>query len=149
MRIHCKRDKYRYIRLPARFINENLGIDSNTNFCVDTGAPQSQISYEQAVEWRLNFSKLELAFRNLRVGGSRGKAYWLKDSKILFRDFKGKLKALEIPRITVLGPDFREERIPPLLGDDILRNFTLIVYSDRLGGDIILTDEDIDVRFPR
>jgi len=151
MQIICKRDKYRYIRLPVRFLNEQFGINHNTNFCVDTGAPYSLISYEQAIELRIPFDQLRIDPRPQRVGGTEGQSYILENSKMLFRDFRGGLHSIEVPRIFVLGPPFKQKGmpIPPLLGDDILQKFTLIVKSDLHGGDIIITDERVDISFPQ
>lgn len=149
MRVICKRDKYRYIRLTVRFMNERFGIDHNTNFCVDTGAPYSLVSYEQAVQWRIPFNRLRRAKSTHRVGGIEAQGYLLEDSKMLLRDHTGKIHAIEVPQILVLGPPFKRKGmpVPPLLGDDILRNFTLIVESDRQGGKIIITDEKIEYTF--
>lgn len=149
MRIECKRDQYRYIRLPLRFTNKQFNIDQNTNFCVDTGAPYSLISHDQAVAWNIPLDKLTQAPGYQRVGGVEGLAYYLDNSVILFRDFNGKLQPVAIPRILVLGPAFKpkptDKPIPPLLGDDILRHFTLVIKSDQHGGKIILTNDDIQI----
>jgi len=71
---------------------------------------------------------------------------------MLFRDFRGKLQPIAVGKIVVLGPAFKsrptDKPIPPLLGDDILRQFTLIVKSEQHGGEIILTNEDIQINFP-
>ena len=143
MRVICKRDRYRYIRLSVRFINKQFNIDHNTNFCVDTGAPYSLISYEQAVDWSIPFDKLKTTPSQHRVGGIEGTGYFLDNSVMLFRDSQGKLHPIDVPRIIVLGPPFKQtgKPVPPLLGDDILRQFTLIVKSDQQGGDVIITDE--------
>lgn len=149
MRVICRRDKHRYIRIVIRFINEYLGVDHNTNFCVDTGAPNSLVSYEQAVEWGIPFEELEPIETPYRVGGITGKAYSLKGSRLVLRDHTGKLNSIEVPSIVVLGPPFQGGSlpVPALLGDDILYRFSLIVESDRQGGDITITDERIDVNF--
>lgn len=149
MRILCRRDKYRYIRVPIRFINENYGVDHNTNFCIDTGAPYSLISYEQAVEWGLPFDKLPRSHRKHRVGGVHGEGYLLTGSSLVLRDHVGKLHSLEVPRIEVLGPPFQQAElpVPALLGDDLLHDFSLVILSDRQGGAIILTDEKLDIKF--
>lgn len=149
MTVFCKRDTYRYIRLIVRFRNEKFHIDQNTNFCVDTGAPYSLVNYEQAVQWSIPFDQLETAPGRQRVGGIEAPAHWLEGSQIILRDFRGRLHPVAVPKILVLGPPFkrpslREATVPPLLGDDILRNFTLLVESDGQGGDIILTDEKIN-----
>lgn len=148
MRIICKRDKYRYIRLIVRFLNEKFRINHNTNFCVDTGAPYSLISYEQAVEWKIPFDQLRATPSPHRVGGIEAQGYILDNSRMLFRDFQGILHPIEVPRILVLGPPFTKKRalpVPALMGDDILQRFTLIVKSDLHGGDVILTDEDVNI----
>lgn len=152
MQVTCKRDRFRYIRLSLRFVNRNFHIDHNTNFCVDTGAPYSLISYEQVVEWNLDLTKLAPTPSPHRVGGIEAKGYFLDNSVMLFRDDRGRLNPVEVKRIIVLGPPFKapngQKPIPPLLGDDILRNFTLIVKGDRHGGEILLTDEDYRIAFP-
>lgn len=150
MHIICKRDRYRYIRLPLRFINKQFKVDHNTNFCVDTGAPYSLVSYEQAVEWKIPFDKLTPTPTPHRVGGIEGPGYYLEDNIMLFRDVNGKLQPISVDKIVVLGAPFKQtgKPIPPLLGDDILRQFTLIVKSDQHGGDIILTNENIQINFP-
>jgi hypothetical protein len=150
MRIICQRDRYRYIRLPIRFTNKQFKIDHNTNFCVDTGAPYSLVTYEQAVEWNIPLDKLTPTPNPHRVGGIEGQGYYLENSVMLFRDFRGKLQPIAVNKIVVLGPPFKlpGKPIPPLLGDDVLRQFTLIVKSDQQGGDIILTNEDIQINFP-
>lgn len=142
MRVICKRDRYRYIRLPLRFVNAQFSINHNTNFCVDTGAPYSVISYEQAVEWRIAFAQLKNAGTH-RIGGVEGPGHFLENSQMVFRDSQGKLHPIDVPRIVVLGPPFKQtgKPVPPLLGDDILQRFTLIVKSEQHGGDIIITDE--------
>ena len=149
MRVTCKRDRYRYIRLVIRFINEKFSVNHNTNFCVDTGAPYSLISYEQAIEWKLPFDQLKAAPGIQRVGGTEGNGYILENSKILLRDYRGILNPIEIPKILVLGPPFRQKglAIPPLLGDDILRRFNLIVKSEQHGGEITITDENVEISF--
>ena len=151
MRIICKRDRYRYIRLSLRFINRHFGIDHNTNFCIDTGAPSSLVTYEQAVEWSIPLNQLAPA-PTQRVGGAEGPAYYMENSIMLFRDAKGKLNAVDVPKIIVLDQAFktkpRDFPIPPLLGDDILSRFSLIVRGDRHGGEITLTDEDFNIVFP-
>lgn len=150
MRIICKRDRYRYIRLPLRFINRQFKIDHNTNFCVDTGAPYSLVTYEQAVEWNILLAQLIPTPGPHSVGGIECPGYYLENSVMLFRDSKGKLHPIAVKNIVVLGSPFKQpyKPVPPLLGDDILRQFTLIVKSDQRGGDIILTDEDIHINFP-
>jgi len=150
MRVICKRDRFRYIRLSVRFINEKFGINHNTNFCVDTGAPYSLISYIQAIEWKIPFNQLKSTPSPHRVGGTESQGFFLDNNKILLRDFTGKLYPIEVPRIVVLGPPFKEKAlpVPALLGDDILQNFTLIVKRDLHGGEIILTDEMVDISSP-
>ena len=145
MRVTCKRDRFRYIRLPVRFINTRFQINHNTTFCVDTGAPYSLISYEQAFEWKIPFDQLQLTKSPHRVGGVVSQGYILENSQMLFRDSEGRLHPIDVPQIVVLGPTFKQpgKPIPPLLGDDLLRRFTLIVKSDQHGGDIIITDEVI------
>ena len=147
MRVYCKRDKYRYIRLPVKFVNDRFNINHNTNFCVDTGAPYSLISLSQAITWQIPFDQLRRTEATHKVVGCEGYGYYLEDSKILLRDWTGILYPVEIPRIVVLGPDFHKTGlpVPALFGDDILRNFTLIVKSDQRGGDSIITDEDVDI----
>jgi hypothetical protein len=83
------------------------------------------------------------------VGGVEGPGYYLENSVVLFRDDKGKLHPFKVDRIVVLGPPFKQtgKPIPPLLGDDILRQFTLIVKSDQNGGDVIMTNENIKIVF--
>lgn len=150
MRITCKRDQYRYIRLPLRFTNKQFNIDNNTNFCVDTGAPYSLISPEQAIAWKIPFANLLPVPGTQKVGGVEGPGYYLENSILLFRDYKGKLQPIAVPKIVVLGTPFKQagKPIPPLIGDDILRQFTLIVKSDQEGGDIILTNERVQITFP-
>ena len=142
MRVICKRDRYRYIRLPLRFVNTQFSINHNTNFCVDTGAPYSVISYEQAVEWNIPFAQLKNAGTH-RIGGVEGPDHLLENSQMLFRDSQGRLHPIDVPGIVVLGPPFKQtgKPVPSLLGDDILQRFTLIVKSEQHGGDIIITDE--------
>lgn len=153
MRVICKRDRYRYIRLPLRFINRDFNIDHNTNFCVDTGAPYSLVTYEQAVEWKLPLDQLKSTPSTHRVGGVEGPGYYLEKSVMLLRDFHGKLLPIDVPRIIVLGPPIVSKQrvlpVPALLGDDILRQFTLIVESDRHGGDVIITDEVVTYSSPQ
>lgn len=152
MRIICQRDRYRYIRLPLRFTNKQFKIDHNTNFCVDTGAPYSLVTYEQAIEWNIPLDQLPPTPVSHRVGGIEGPGYYLENSIMLFRDLRGKLQPIAVGKIVVLGPAFKsrptDKPIPPLLGDDILRQFTLIVKSEQHGGEIILTNEDIEINFP-
>lgn len=150
MRVICKRDRYRYIRLPPRFINRQFNIDHNTNFCIDTGAPYSLITYEQAIEWNIPFDKLNSTPSPHRVGGIESLGYYLENSIMLFRDSKGKLQPIAVDKIVVLATPFKQKDkpIPPLLGDDILRQFTLIVKSDQHGGEIMMTNESIDITFP-
>lgn len=150
MRVICKRDRYRYIRLPLRFINKQFNIDHNTNFCVDTGAPYSLITYEQAVEWKLPCDQLKPTPHPHRVGGIEGPGYFLNNSTILLRDYSGKLHPIEVPQIVVIGrhplkPKEKVLPVPALLGDDILRQYTLIVESDRHGGEVIITDESVSI----
>jgi hypothetical protein len=132
-------------------VNAKFGINHNTTFCVDTGAPFSQISYEQAYEWRLPFDQLQVGMERLRVGGKEGKAYLLEGSEVVLHDTLGKLRHIKAGKIFVLGPDFRAASgqipMPPLLGDDILRGFTLIVESESQGGNVIITDERVNYTF--
>jgi hypothetical protein len=101
------------------------------------------ISYEQAVEWKIPFAQLKTTPSPHRIGGVEAQGHILENSQMLFRDFQGKLHPIDVPRIVVLGPPFKQtvRPVPPLLGDDILRKFTLIVKSDQHGGDVIITDE--------
>jgi hypothetical protein len=152
MRIICKRDRYRYIRLPLRFINRQFNIDHNTYFCVDTGAPYSLVTYEQAFEWKVPLHKLKPTPSTHRVGGIEGPGYVLEDSIMLFRDSSGTLHPFDVPKIVVIGPPPSSKQktlpVPALLGDDILRQFTLIVESDRHGGEVIITDEIVSINPP-
>jgi hypothetical protein len=150
MRIICQRDRYRYIRLSLRFINKQFGIDHNTNFCVDTGAPYSLVSYEQAVQWKIPLEKLTPTPSRHSVGGIECQGYFLENSAMLLRDFRGKLQPIAVDQLVVLGAPFKTpyKPVPPLLGDDILRHFTLIVRGDAHGGEITLTNEDIQITFP-
>lgn len=150
MRIVCQRDRYRYIRLSLRFINKQFKIDHNTNFCVDTGAPYSLVSYEQAVQWNIPLDKLPPTPTFHRVGGIECPGYFLENSIMLFRDFTGKLQPIAVDKLVVLGvpSDKKYRPVPPLLGDDILRQFTLIARGDAHGGEIILTNEEIQITYP-
>jgi hypothetical protein len=152
MRVICQRDRYRYIRLPLRFINKQFKIDHNTNFCVDTGAPTSLVSYQQAVEWKIPFNQLQKTPGIYRVGGLEGPGYYLDDNIILLRDFRGKLHAYSVPRIIVFGSDPKDLGkalpVPALLGDDILRQFTLLIESEQHGGEVLITDEKVSVNAP-
>lgn len=150
MRIKCQRDRYRYIRLTLRFINRTFNVDHNTNFCVDTGAPYSLITYEQAVQWNIPLNSLTATQSPHSVGGLECPGYILNDSMMLFRESNGKLHPIAVPKMLVLGEPFKKpyKPVPPLLGDDILRQFTLIVRADMHGGDIALTDENIQIVYP-
>jgi len=153
MRVICKRDRYRYIRLPLRFINRGFNIDHITNFCIDTGAPYSLVTYEQAVEWKLPLDKLKPTPTPHRVGGVEGPGYCLENNVMLLRDFRGKLIPIEVSQIVVIGPPIAPKQrvlpVPALLGDDILRRFTLIVESDLHGGKVIITDETVTYSSPQ
>jgi hypothetical protein len=148
MRVICKRDRYRYIRLPLRFINRQFNINHNTIFCVDTGAPYSLMTYEQAIELKIPLDKLRPTPTTHRVGGVEGPGYFLEQSKMLLRDYTGKLHGIDVPTIVVLGSSISKQKVlpvPALLGDDILRQFTLIVESDQQGGEVIITDEAVSL----
>lgn len=149
MRVTCQRDKHRYISLAIRFVNARFGIQQNIKFCVDTGAPQSVMSYEQAIVLGIPLDQLKSSKNPMRVGGIEALGYFLEDSQMVFRDLGGKLHTVDVPWIIVLGPPFKGNAlpVPALLGDDILRNFTLIVQSEKYGGNVIITDEKVDYTF--
>ena len=144
MRVICKRDRYRYIRLSLRFVNPQFSINHNTNFCVDTGAPYSVISYERVIEWNIDLAQLEASDTH-RIGGVEARGHLLRNSRMVLRDSQGQLHPIDVPQIVILGRPFKRTGmpVPSLLGDDILRRFTLIVNSDQHGGNIIITDERV------
>lgn len=121
-----------------------------TNFCVDTGAPYSIVTYEQAVQWSIPIQQLPPTPSPHSVGGIESNGYFLENSIMLFRDFRGKLQPISVDRIVVLGAPFKKpyKPVPPLLGDDVLRQFTLIARGDAHGGEITLTNEDTQITYP-
>src|SRR2546430_862286 len=112
MRIIFQRARYRYIRVLLRIINKQIGIVHNTNFCVDTGAPYSLVTYEQAVQWSIPIEQLPPTPTTHRVGGIESPGYFLENSIMLFRDFGGKLQPIAVHRILVLGVPFKKPYKP-------------------------------------
>jgi hypothetical protein len=106
------------------------------------------MTYEQAIELKIPLDKLRPTPTTHRVGGVEGPGYFLEQSKMLLRDYTGKLHGIDVPTIVVLGSSISKQKVlpvPALLGDDILRQFTLIVESDQQGGEVIITDEAVSL----
>ena len=150
MKFECLRHSSGHILLPAQFINEDYKIKHDLKFLIDTGAAVSIISYQQAIQWHLNFDKLKKTEEPGVFGGGRGYGFILKNNHIILSDYSDltlgikSLRSFKLHSVVVLGPDYANtEPLPCVLGYDFLKKFTLLVHSEKRGGKIILTDDQI------
>ena len=144
MEIECKRDRWGYIRLAARFIHGEFKIDSNVNFCIDTGSPDSYFMYEQAALLKIPINQLNKAGRT-RIAGIEADTYGLEGGKLILRESTGKLHTIPFSPIFVLDPSIYKMPVYALLGDDFISHFTLVVESEAHGGKIYFTDQKVNI----
>lgn len=149
MEFDCKRDHWRYLRFPARFIHKRFKIDDNVNFCIDTGSPRSIFMYETALKWGLPYGKLPKSEKPMSIAGMSADAFALEGGELIMRDMTGKLYTVPFSPVWVLGRPVGDKGlsqvVPGILGDDFISRFTLVIEGDKRfpGGRIYFTDQRV------
>lgn len=148
MLFNAKHNRFNYIILPVKFIHEEFDINTIIHFCLDTGAPNSVISFEQAVKMSLEFDKLDQEDNLTRICGLECKCYILKDSYLLLRSDSGKLNKVPFSPFNVLEPSASQEDklpVPGILGYDFISQFNFVVHAVQHGSRVYLTDEKVGI----
>ena len=129
--------------VPAFVSHENLSIAGWVSFLVDTGASRTTILDGDARELNLTYESLQSYQPGIIGVGGEVETYVIEHCTLTFSSDLGDYSE-PMPVIYVLRHgrfDRRVERLPSLLGRDIINKYNL-VYS-RPSGSVFLTDQSV------
>lgn len=120
----------------AQLVCPTFNIDAPVRFFVDTGASRTAVSDRDAIRIGVDYSKLRKEPNGVEAVGGSVDAYLLPRSILLFR-FRHSAYAEYLDQLEVLkhGSNVKKDliqRIPSVLGLDVLRNYSVKVTRDRV-----------------
>lgn len=146
MIFNCTFDQFGYLRLHARISNKKSNIYQNINFCVDTGAPDTFISFKDAILIGIQFARFTKNQEKTPIGGFKYDTYDFKGSTLFLRSNTNKMFEIQFSPILILGPDPPGEKpLPSIIGMNYLSNFTLVINAKKYDRRAYLTDGRVQV----
>lgn len=144
MEFDCYYDNFNYIRFPAHFIHKKFDVSKIITFCLDTGAPDSFISYHQSIELGLPYYKLKKLDYPTRIGGTAWDTYEIKNFDLKIESNSKKIISSPPDSMYVLGPPDNMNAslpVPGILGYSFLKNYTFVVSNN--SGRVYFTDKEV------
>ncbi len=116
-------------------------------FCVDTGSPETYISYGIARILNLPLASLSESEKIICIGGIKCKPLVMKNVSLYLKDENGKSVKFDIPEIYVLNPTSKKQdslnqaqSISSILGLDFLRERKFKFFCDMANDTSYLED---------
>lgn len=109
-----------------------FGVQAGVNFLVDTGADVTCLHPGDAIPANIPFDRLENLTANRGIGGQS--SYFVEQAILSFRDADGRPIYLYDIDIRIGKPEEVSDRIPSLLGQDVLKRWRVVHHppADRL-----------------
>ena len=137
------RADYNAAFISAFFSSVRLGIEGEVDFLVDTGASKTVILDMDAESLGVNYGKLtRYKYDMIGIGGSV-ETYSIKEAKLTFSTNEGKVLTERFEIFVLKHPKLNKkiERLPSLLGRDVLNKYCLMM--NKPSGTVYFADEII------